>query len=439
MTDFAVGAARVLLLAAVVFSVVFHGAVEAWSVSILATLIVASAFLLTAGFAISGCGELKLPATVWPVAAFLALVLVQQLGRANAAGEITTLSVDREATANAAFVLLFLLVAHLLAATFWHDAGGRARFAGFLTIVGALLALLSIIQGVSGNGLFFWYRETMLGSGRGGWLTGPFVNHNHLAGYLELIAPTALSIAAAAEIRRGKTLYGLAFVLMAAAIILSASRGGMIGLAAGGFVVLAARMLARRSLRGERPPTRTGLVFAIGTVAAATGFLIWLGLDPAIERFADTKALGAESATAQTFEDSRGWIWRNSWPMFAANPVTGVGVGAYLTAFPIYATSDGVREFGSKYLIDRAHNDYLQILTDAGLAGAAIAVWFLILTISATRRALIAALTEPAAAGMAGGIVAMLVHSFFDFNLQLPSTSLLFLIIVAVVAIRERD
>ena len=38
------------------------------------------------------------------------------------------------------------------------------------------------------------------------------------------------------------------------------------------------------------------------------------------------------------------------------------------------------------------------------------------------------------ALGCGGGLVALLVHSLFDFNLQLPSNALLFLALVAVVS-----
>jgi hypothetical protein len=38
------------------------------------------------------------------------------------------------------------------------------------------------------------------------------------------------------------------------------------------------------------------------------------------------------------------------------------------------------------------------------------------------------------ALGAAGGIFALLVHSLFDFNLQLPSNALLFLVLSSVVS-----
>ena len=37
--------------------------------------------------------------------------------------------------------------------------------------------------------------------------------------------------------------------------------------------------------------------------------------------------------------------------------------------------------------------------------------------------------------GAGSGVFAMLVHSFFDFNLQLPSNSLLFLLLAAMVSV----
>jgi hypothetical protein len=43
------------------------------------------------------------------------------------------------------------------------------------------------------------------------------------------------------------------------------------------------------------------------------------------------------------------------------------------------------------------------------------------------------------ALGCGGGIFAMLVHSLFDFNLQIPSNALLFLVLTAVVYIIGRS
>ena len=114
--------------------------------------------------------------------------------------------------------------------------------------------------------------------------------------------------------------------------------------------------------------------------------------------------------------------------MIRANPILGVGLGAYETAFPIYSESDG------SLRVPQAHNDYLQVTTDAGIVGALIALWFIVAIFRTVSRGVLS--RDPLLAGLAlgsgGGIFAMLVHSMFDFNLQVPSNGLLFLLLVAV-------
>jgi O-antigen ligase len=114
--------------------------------------------------------------------------------------------------------------------------------------------------------------------------------------------------------------------------------------------------------------------------------------------------------------------------MISANPVTGVGLGAFQTAFPIYSRSDG------SLLVSQAHNDYLQVVADAGLVGGALAVWFIVVVIVSIARGLRSrdAMTRGLALGAGTGIVAMMVHSAFDFNLQIPSNALMFLMLVVI-------
>jgi O-antigen ligase len=165
-------------------------------------------------------------------------------------------------------------------------------------------------------------------------------------------------------------------------------------------------------------------VAALVTVIAAG--VLWIGADPIIQRV--TQGQLVEGQPKETFSTSRGWIWRDTITMIRANPLIGVGLGAYVTAFNIYTQSDG------SLRVPQAHNDFLQIIADCGMVGGLIALWFLIVVFRAVGRGLKA--RDPLLAGLAlasgGGIFAILVHSLFDFNLQIPSNALLFLILVAV-------
>ena len=55
--------------------------------------------------------------------------------------------------------------------------------------------------------------------------------------------------------------------------------------------------------------------------------------------------------------------------------------GAYQTAYPIYSSYDGT------LVVGQAHNDYLQIVADAGIFRLVIALWFIFLVARDTLRA----------------------------------------------------
>jgi O-antigen ligase len=86
--------------------------------------------------------------------------------------------------------------------------------------------------------------------------------------------------------------------------------------------------------------------------------------------------------------------------------------------------------------VPQAHNDYLQVVADCGMLGGLIALWFLVATFRAIWRGVRSQdrLMAGLALGAGGSVFAILVHSLFDFNLQLPGTALLFLVACALVA-----
>jgi O-antigen ligase len=160
---------------------------------------------------------------------------------------------------------------------------------------------------------------------------------------------------------------------------------------------------------------------------------LWMGADPVIRRLerGELSTQGeSNDPRKETFFQSRGWIWRDTAAMVQANWATGVGLGAYQTAYPIYSKRDGT------IIVSQSHNDYLQVLADGGIVGAILALLFLILIFRDTARAL--RHRDPMKSGMAlgcsGGVFALAVHSIFDFNLQLPSNALLFLVLTSVVS-----
>jgi O-antigen ligase len=297
----------------------------------------------------------------------------------------------------------------------------------FLVLYGLSMALFALVQHFTWNGRFYWLRPTAVTSP-----FGPFANHNHFAGYMELLIPIPVALIVARAVSTElKVLYGFAATVMALALVLSLSRGGIISLAAAFmFLVLMSfrlpvrRVIANAGRRIPRSVSQTAVVFAI--VAIVLAGIFWLGADPVVNRVIHGQSASGDSAK-ETFFSSRGWVWRDTLSMIRANPVLGVGLGAYETAFSIYTKSDG------SLRVPQAHNDYLQVVADCGVVGGIIALWFIVSVFRAVAQGTRS--RDPLYAGLAlgsgAGMFAMLVHSLFDFNLQVPSNALLFLLLTA--------
>jgi len=125
----------------------------------------------------------------------------------------------------------------------------------------------------------------------------------------------------------------------------------------------------------------------------------------------------------------RSEIWRATLRMIADHPVFGVGLGAFATMYPHYDSGNGLR-----YTAE-AHNDYLQLLAETGIAGGLIGVGFLVVLLRIVRRSLsrtVGTRHWSLAVGASVGIAAGLIHSLVDFGLQITANALVFLSLVAV-------
>ncbi|MEN3331819.1 MAG: hypothetical protein V7641_1184 [Blastocatellia bacterium] len=417
------------MLVALIFTALAFGANEAWSVGLFEMLIT----LLLLLWAVKSVKEkevkITLPAAVWPLAGLCALGLAQALG----------LSLDREATRGATVAIFFMLAAFIIAANFFALRQRMSLLVNVLVVFGMALAVFGLVQYFTFEGKIYWVRPTPYPA------VGSFPNRNHYAGYIEMLAPLPFALIAARAVRRQSWLfYGFAGIVMAISVFVSLSRGGMMSVVAGiAFVaMLSNRVKPRRAARQVHDavlaPSRWQRVLLIGkrlggaAVIAATIVVgvFWIGAEGLINRAAES--LDAMKVEANTPGElfSRQEIWKDTWKMVRAHPLAGNGLGAYKAIFPNYARHDGL------YVVDYAHNDYLQALSDGGIIAGALALWFIILLGRAVWRATQS--EDPLEAGLAlgggAGLFALLVHSAFDFNLQIPSNALLFVFLSAMVS-----
>ena len=278
---------------------------------------------------------------------------------------------------------------------------------------GTVVALFAILQSLSSNGKVYWHFAPALG----GWIYGPYVNHNHYAGLMEMLWPIPVVMAQTRHIpTRWRFLPVCAATLMASTIFLSGSRGGM--------VALLAQVVVLGIVLGIRKGRRNAIAAAAVLVVISV-LLLWIGGQELINRLVSIPA----EAKTELAGGARLAISHDALKMFASKPVLGWGLGNFAVVYPKF------RSFYTDKFVNQAHNDYLQTLMETGILGFAAMIWFLTLTLRGAIRKLGDwqwDLNSAVALAALLGISGILVHSLLDFNLQIPANAALFYVFCAV-------
>jgi O-antigen ligase len=205
---------------------------------------------------------------------------------------------------------------------------------------------------------------------------------------------------------------------MGVSLLLSGSRGGLIAfLAEIIFLVLLTTATKSRSNLALK------LALSVLLFVAVIGGAIFVGGDTSLTRVAET-------AASSDLTTGRSNIWKVTIDVIKAHLPFGAGLGAFGVAYtPHDAMSGGLER------VEQAHNDYLQVLADAGLVGLLIGGFFLYRIVISGRAA--AGIRNPYRQGIAfgslAGIFAILVHSLFDFVLHTTAVSVMFLTLISLV------
>jgi len=285
---------------------------------------------------------------------------------------------------------------------------------------GFVVAMFALVQSMTPNGKLYWVRTPRFG----GWIYGPYVNHNHYAGLMEMLLPIPLVFFLTQRAQGWqKAMAAVAAGVMASTIFLSGSRGGMAAFMLQ-MAVLALVLMKQR--RGHRTNIGLGLFLLM-----VIGILIWLGGRELTTRVASINL----EARKELSGGVRTAIDRDGLRMFARRPVLGWGLGVFPDVYPRY------RSFYTNFFINQAHNDYLQLLVEMGALGFATVMWFLVqLYRHALRKVGNWSEDINGATALAAllGCTGILVHSFVDFNLQIPANAALFYVLCVVAALEQR-
>jgi len=405
-----------------------------------ALVLVSSLALLAAALAlVAGAlrGSLELPSVpLWPLASFLALVLLQlvplpsALHRLLAPGSYTVwhpadatvagvlgsaarpLSLDPGTTLGALALVAGLTLLAVLAAPALARPRTALRAVAVLAASGFLLSAYAI-----------WARARF-GSLLYGTIAvptiapfGPFVSKNHFAGWTELAAllTAGLALGLADEARRrgrdwttdaragGVILAVAASLAMALAALVSMSRGGALALAAGASCLLALRLSGARG--------RGALVATLAPALVLGGVLVGLVPQEAHERM---RSLSGASFRLDT--------WKDTLRLAASSPLLGNGLGAFHDAYPRFKRGRGFVR------VEHAENDYLETLAETGALGLGLALAGVALLVGGAGAAQgpgPGAVVRGIRQGALAALGALSVHSLVDFNLRIPSNAAL--------------
>jgi O-antigen ligase len=313
-----------------------------------------------------------------------------------------------------------------------------------ILVLASFISVYGIFQAYAGDHRIWWF------SGYGQDVRGTYINRNHFAGLMAMALMLATAFASSLRGRnfqrngspsddaRSKILEFLSFeqiyskrllilfcgVIIGLGLVLSASRGGIIS-AALGLLILGIFYVSRKNQR------RNGFI-VLAIFLCIGGYGLQVGLEHTIERF--------QSDQLQSSFEGRFRYAQKTVDVFKDYEISGVGVGNFQHAYPRYQAPEDMG-----LLIDYAHNDWAQLLAEAGLAGLLLTVAgiglfvFFIVRQWQGRR-------DPQALALGVVPLAVLttmgVHSWFDFNMHIPANVLVLAAILAVgqasLAIRMR-
>jgi O-antigen ligase len=269
---------------------------------------------------------------------------------------------------------------------------------------------------------------------------GPFVNRNHYANLMAMLAPVVFGLYLGRGTRGAprtlrhrlvnllarpesgvRLLLGFAALLSAGSLVISLSRGATLAVVAA-LLVFGGCLIAHRL--GRRRSVAAALFFYAFTV-----FVGWFGWERVADRFSSLRA------NPDIVDAVRAGLWRDTVRLASDFPLVGAGVGSFDRVYPGYRTVTG------PHAIAHAHNDYLELLAGGGALGAGLFLWFVgavLLSAALSCRSR----REPSALylafGSLAGCVAFLVHGASDFSLAIGANALYFFFLLGLAVAASR-
>jgi O-antigen ligase len=355
-----------------------------------------------------------LPSAAWMALPGRALAAdtARQLGWAH---RWMPLSLDPEATLRAGLTLIPGV------ALFLAVLAGDDRDQHRMLLVVAAMAVVSLgfgaLQALSGWDPTFYPYD----SAHQGLPTGLFANRNHQACLLA-VAPLAIAAWIAPGVRhRSAALLAAGAALALLCVLGVMATGSRSGSALLLPVAVSVGLIDMRS-QGRRSTPRRQALYLVA-VAAITGAILLL-----LANFSG----GALLRRFAQMDDQRFGFWPDVVAALRQYLPVGSGFGTFE---PVYAAAERLANVGPHYL-NHAHNDYLEIAVEGGLAAialvAAYVAWLLARGTRIWRRSVSVAQVQARYAWV--GLLAVLLHSAVDYPLRTLAIQAVFAVFTGMVA-----
>jgi len=388
-----------LLLALVAFGVFAFGGVEPWSRAAIEVL----AFLLALAVFLKGRPAATLAGSwFWLFPAAVAAFGCLQLMTAVAPGDPNPL---RPFTATPYETRSAVMMWAACAAVLWsvprvvvtHDSARRC--ARFLFGVGCALAVLGLLQTVTGGDKIYWLRYAPQLR-----FFGSYYNRDHAANIMLM----SLAVGIGLFVSRPHRLMAGGLLVVFLGLVACESQASFIAVALAGAAVA--------FLGADFAPSARGRRLRAGAALAGAATVIFFAYYHVVAS-ADAGSLIDRSVMGRLsiYGDSLRW-WRDA-------PLFGTGLGSFETIYPSY------QDLGLIGTAAHAHSDWLELTLETGLLGligaliaAGLAAFFAARTWREARSSEMRALIGGGLAAAA----AFAAHSLFDFSFQIPANAIMF-------------
>lgn len=360
----------------------------------------------------------------WPVLAFVFYSLARYLGS----------PIEYESRMELLRIGLLAFVYFLCAFNFYRS---RDR-----TIIFTALLVLAFGESLYGLWQFGTRSDAVLHVSRPlgytGRASGTYICPNHLAGLLEMVIALAIGRTATRRFSRSsveksalrKILVVYVTFFLIAGIFATFSRAGWVALVVG---------LGTLLLWGSWDWRVLWPRLAVGAAAILVVVAVGWNIKPVRVYVQDTLS-GEQKKDGSTLRDpslgGRVWMWQATVPLIKERPVLGTGPGTWQHLHLKHRPPE--MQIHPEY----AHNDILQLAAEYGVIGVGIVAWaFAAFFWHAARivRRNSSSEQRAFAVGSALAVTAIIVHSWFDFNMHILGNALVLVTLMGLVIAMDED